>query len=54
MKFFPSRPAPLLSRARQVDNSFDLLFSYQGIRIAAEYLSLAYGDDCFEDLAEIL
>jgi len=53
MKLFPARPAPLLSRARQVD-SFDLLFAYQGIRIAAEYLSRAYGDDCFEDLAEVL
>jgi hypothetical protein len=54
MKFFPGRPVPLLSRTRQVDKSFDLLFAYQGIRIAAEYLSLAYGDDCFEDLAEVL
>jgi len=54
MKLFPSRPAPMLSRARQVDGSFDLLFAYQGIRIAAEYLSRAYGDDCFEDLAEVL
>ncbi len=53
MKLFPSRPAPLLSRARQVD-SFDLLFAYQGIRIAAEYLSRAYGDDCYHDLAEVL
>ena len=53
MKLFPSRPAPLLSRARQVD-SFDLLFAYQGIRIAAEYLSRAYGGDCYEDLAEVL
>jgi hypothetical protein len=53
MKLFPSRPAPLLSRARQVD-SFDLLFAYQGIRIAAEYLSRAYGDDCFANLAEAL
>lgn len=53
MKLFPSRPAPMLSRARQVD-SFDLLFAYQGIRIAAEYLSRAYGDDCFADLAEAL
>ena len=54
MKLFPSRPAPLLSRARQVD-SFDLLFAYQGMRrIAAEYLSRAYGGDCFEDLAEVL
>ena len=54
MKFFPARPAPMLSRARQVDDSFDLLFAYQGIRIAAEYLSRAYGDACFEDLAEVL
>jgi hypothetical protein len=53
MKFFPARPAPMLSRARQVD-SFDLLFAYQGIRIAAEYLSLDYGDDCYQDLAEVL
>ena len=53
MKFFPARPAPMLSRARQVDG-FDLLFAYQSIRIAAEYLSQAYGDDCFEDLAEVL
>lgn len=54
MKFFPARPVPLLSRTRQVDDSFDLLFAYQGIRIAAEYLSLAYGDDCYHDLAEVL
>ncbi len=54
MKLFQARPAPLLSRARQVDDSFDLLFAYQGIRIAAEYLSRAYGDDCYEDLAEVL
>ncbi|HEX3092355.1 MAG TPA: hypothetical protein VHW72_07020 [Candidatus Angelobacter sp.] len=54
MKFFPARPAPMLSHARQVDDSFDLLFAYQGIRIAAEYLSLAYGDDCFDALAEVL
>ncbi len=54
MKLFPGRPAPLLSRTRQVDKSFDLLFAYQGIRIAAEYLSLAYGEDCFDDLAEVL
>src|SRR5689334_21526517 len=53
MKIFPARPEPLLSRARQVD-SFDLLFAYQGIRIAAEYLSQAYGDDCYDDLAEVL
>jgi hypothetical protein len=43
----------MLSRARQVD-SFDLLFAYQGIRIAAEYLSLDYGDDCYRGLAEVL
>ena len=54
MKFFPSRPAPMLSHARQVDKSFDLLFAYQGIRIASEYLSRAYGDDCYQDLAEVL
>src|SRR5215470_10632708 len=53
MKFFPGRPAPMLSRARQVD-SFDLLFAYQAIRIAAEYLSQAYGDDCYDELAEVL
>ena len=53
MKFFPARPAPLLSHARQVD-SFDLLFAYQGIRIAAECLSRAYGEDCFQDMAEVL
>jgi hypothetical protein len=53
MKFFPGRPAPLLSHTRQID-SFDLLFAYQAIRIAAEYLSQAYGDDCYEDLAEVL
>ena len=53
MKLFPSRPAPLLSRARQVE-SFDLLFAYQGIRIAAEYLSQAYGDNCYQDLAGVL
>ena len=54
MKLFPSHPAPLLSSTRQVDGSFDLLFAYQGIRIAAEYLSRAYGDDCFANLAEAL
>ena len=54
MKFFPSRPAPMLSHARQVDKSFDLLFAYQSVRIAAEYLSRAYGEDCYEDLAEVL
>jgi hypothetical protein len=54
MKVFPVRPAPMLSRARQIDRSFDLLFAYQGIRIAAEYLSLAYGEDCFDGLAEVL
>lgn len=53
MKFFPARPAPMLSQARQVD-SFDLLFAYQGIRIAAEYLGRAYGDECYADLAEVL
>jgi hypothetical protein len=54
MKFFPSRPVPMLSRARQIDRSFDLLFAYQAIRIAAEYLSRAYGEDCYEDLAKVL
>jgi len=53
MKFFPWRPAPMLSRARQID-SFDLLFAYQAIRIAAEYLSRAYGDDCYDELADVL
>jgi hypothetical protein len=53
MKLFPARPAPLLSHTRQVD-SFDLLFAYQGIRIAAEYLSRAYSDDCYQDLAGVL
>lgn len=54
MKLFPARPAPMLSNVRHVDDSFDLLFAYQGIRIAAEYLSRAYGDDCYQDLAEVL
>jgi len=54
MKLFPASPAPMLSRTRQIDRSFDLLFAYQSIRIAAEYLSLAYGDDCYEELAEVL
>lgn len=54
MKLFPARPAPMLSHARKVDDSFDLLFAYQGIRIAAEYLSQAYGDDCYYDLAAVL
>lgn len=54
MKFFPARPAPMLSHVRHMDDSYDLLFAYQGIRIAAEYLSRAYGDDCYDDLAEVL
>ena len=54
MKLFPARPAPMLSNVRHVDDSYDLLFAYQGIRIAAEYLSRAYGDDCYDDLAEVL
>jgi hypothetical protein len=54
MKFFPARPAPMLSQVRHLDDSYDLLFAYQGIRIAAEYLSRAYGDDCYHDLAEVL
>jgi hypothetical protein len=54
MKLFPARPAPMLSNVRHVDDSYDLLFAYQGIRIAAEYLSRAYGDDCYQDLAEVL
>jgi hypothetical protein len=53
-KLFPARPAPMLSNVRHVDDSYDLLFAYQGIRIAAEYLSRAYGDDCYHDLAEVL
>jgi hypothetical protein len=44
----------MLSNVRHVDDSYDLLFAYQGIRIAAEYLSRAYGDDCYQDLAEVL
>ena len=54
MKFFPARPAPMLSQVRHVDDSYDLLFAYQGIRVAAEYLSRAYGDECYDDLAEVL
>jgi hypothetical protein len=54
MKLFPARPAPMLSNVRHLDDSYDLLFAYQGIRIAAEYLSRAYGDDCYHDLAEVL
>jgi len=54
MKFFPAHPAPMLSQVRHVDDSYDLLFAYQGIRVAAEYLSRAYGGDCFEDMAEVL
>ena len=44
----------MLSHVRHMDDSYDLLFAYQGIRIAAEYLSRAYGDDCFANLAEAL
>jgi hypothetical protein len=54
LKLFPSKPVPRLSRLRPIDASFDLLFAYQAIRIAAEYLSQAYGEDCYESLAEIL
>lgn len=54
MKFFPARPAPMLSQLRHVDDSYDLLFAYQEIRIAAEYLSRAYGDDCYRDLVEVM
>ncbi|MBZ5489298.1 MAG: hypothetical protein LAO76_00010 [Acidobacteriia bacterium] len=54
MKFFPARPAPMLSHLRHADDSYDLLFAYQEIRIAAEYLSRAYGEDCYHDLAEVL
>jgi hypothetical protein len=54
LKLFPSKPVPRLSRIRRIDASFDLLFAYQSIRLAAEYLSQAYGDDCYEGLAEIL
>jgi len=54
MKLFPARPAPMLSQVRHLDGSYDLLFAYQGIRIEAEYLSRAYGDDCYQDMAEVL
>jgi hypothetical protein len=55
LKFFRSRPAPMLSSVRQIDqSSFDLLFAYQAVRIAAEYLSRAYGDDCYDEMAEVL
>ncbi len=54
LKLFPSRPVPRLSRLRRIDASFDLLFAYQSIRIAAEYLSQAYGEDCYQGLAKTL
>lgn len=54
MKLFPSRPAPRLSKLRRIDASFDLLFAYQSIRVAAEYLSQAYGQDCYDNLADVL
>ena len=54
MKLFPSRPVPMLSRLRRIDESYDLLFAYQAIRVSAEYLSQAYGEDCFESLAQVL
>ena len=54
LKLFPSRPVPRLSRLRRIDASFDLLFAYQSIRIAAEYLSQAYGEDCYQSLAKTL
>ncbi|HWZ42497.1 MAG TPA: hypothetical protein VNW97_03430 [Candidatus Saccharimonadales bacterium] len=54
MNLFPSRPVPLLAPARHIDETFDLLFAYQSLRIAAEYLSRAYGEDCYENLAQVL
>jgi len=54
MKLFPGQPVPMLSRLRRIDESFDLLFAYQAIRVAAEYLSQAYGEDCYENLAQVL
>lgn len=54
MKLFPARPVPRLSKLRRIDVSFDLLFAYQSIRVAAEYLSQAYGQDCYDNLAQIL
>jgi hypothetical protein len=54
MNLFPSRPVPMLSRARRIDETFDLLFAYQSIRIAAENLSRAYGEECYENLAQVL
>jgi hypothetical protein len=54
MKLFPARPAPMLSEVRQLDASFDLLFAFQDVRIAAEYLAQAYGEDCFERLGPVL
>ncbi len=54
MKLFPARPVPRLSNVRRIDASFDLLFAYQAIRVAAEYLSQAYGQDCYDNLAQVL
>jgi hypothetical protein len=54
MKLFPAQPAPMLSEVRQLDASFDLLFAFQDVRIAAEYLAQAYGEDCFERLGPVL
>ncbi|HXB22980.1 MAG TPA: hypothetical protein VNV88_16445 [Candidatus Solibacter sp.] len=54
LKLFPTGPVPRLSRVRRIDASFDLLFAYQSIRIAAEYLSQAYGEDCYQSLAKTL
>jgi hypothetical protein len=54
MKLFPARPAPMLSRLRKLDASFDLLFAFQDVRIATEYLTQAYGEDCFERLGPVL
>ena len=54
LKLFPSKPIPKLSQLRRIDASFDLLFAYQSIRVAAEYLSQSYGDDYYDRLAEIL
>ena len=54
MRLFPARPAPMLSEMRKLDASFDLLFAFQDVRIAAEYLTQAYGEDCFERLGPVL
>jgi hypothetical protein len=54
MRLFPSRPAPMLSEVRKLDAGFDLLYAFQDVRIAAEYLTQAYGDDCFQMLGPAL